>query len=107
MKFSLLRSCVKSKNKSGETVGIRRRTEGNLYVIHEIKSHSCLPTKEEGNDLCHKRLGHLNHKSMRKLINYKSIIDLPYFKRDRDSECSTCQKGKKAQIPYKVKGYTT
>ena len=95
------------RDKEGNTVVAGKRTPENLYVIDESNTHSCLLSKDEENDLWHRRLGHLCQKNMRKLVRCKAIRDLPDIKRDDDRVCSACQKGKKAIDSYKSKVYTT
>ncbi|MGM5101742.1 GAG-pre-integrase domain-containing protein, partial [Escherichia coli] len=55
------------KSKEGNTVAAGKRIVGNLYVIDEDKTNSCLLTKVEENQLWHRRLGHLTQKNMKKL----------------------------------------
>ena len=71
------------KSKEGNTVVAEKRTARNLYMIDEDKTRSCLLTKEEENQLWHRRLGHLSQKNMRKLTTTHAIRDIPDLRRER------------------------
>ena len=76
-------------------------------MIDKDKTSSCLLTKEEENQLWHRRLGHLSQKNMRKLTITHAIRDDPDLKREREYDCSACSKGKYVRKQYKTKEFSS
>lgn len=96
---------VKS-SKNGEIIAKGTRNKKDLYLIDE-KENTCLLSTADENTLWHKRLGHINQKSMRELVKNKAVSNLPELKRDKDSVCSTCQRGKLANTSHKLKEHNS
>ncbi|GJR86430.1 ribonuclease H-like domain-containing protein, partial [Tanacetum coccineum] len=59
-------------------------------------------TLDESN-LCHRRLGHLNFKTMNKLVRGNLVRGLPSKLFENDHTCVACQKGKQQKASYKTK----
>nr|GEU29452.1 ribonuclease H-like domain-containing protein [Tanacetum cinerariifolium] len=59
-------------------------------------------TLDESN-LWHKRLGHINFKTMNKLMRGNLIRDLPSKLFENDHTCISCKKGKQHKASYKTK----
>ncbi|KAJ9547205.1 hypothetical protein OSB04_019748 [Centaurea solstitialis] len=73
----------------------------NLLSISQLcdKNHSLL-LKEE---LWHKRLSHLNFKTINQLCINNLVIGLPDFRYTKVSLCSACEKGKQTRASFKSK----
>ena len=100
------KGCTVKKAGSAIVVAKGSRTEGNLYQLGD-KDDACLIGVEDQNQLWHRRLGHINQKSMRELSTQKAVSDLPEMRRDRETVCEACQKGKMAQFPHRVKEHNS
>nr|GEU77252.1 retrovirus-related Pol polyprotein from transposon TNT 1-94 [Tanacetum cinerariifolium] len=59
-------------------------------------------TNDESN-LCHRRLGHINFKTMNKLVKRNLVRGLPLKIFENDHTCVACQKGKQHKASYKSK----
>nr|GEV03029.1 putative ribonuclease H-like domain-containing protein [Tanacetum cinerariifolium] len=59
-------------------------------------------TTDESN-LCHKRLGHINYKTMNKLVKGILVRGLPSKIFENNHGCVACQKGKQHKASYKAK----
>nr|GEX21926.1 hypothetical protein [Tanacetum cinerariifolium] len=90
---------------------LRTPWQHNMYSIDliNIVSHqdlTCLVAKASGNEcnLWHRRLGHLNFKTMNKLVRHNLVRGLPTKCFENDHNCTTCLKGKqhKASCKYKL-----
>ena len=66
-------------------------------VVDSINKNSTSVYLLESNDLCHARLGHVNYKALRKLVNLEV---LHAFKCDK-SKCEICVESKFVKHPYK------
>lgn len=95
------------KRENGNTVVAGKKDRWDLYVIDENKTHNYHITKVEENELWHRRLGHLNQKNMRWLVNCKAIRDILDIRRDREHVCSACLHEKYTRFHYKVKEYSS
>ena len=51
--------------------------------------------------LWHQKLGHLNLKSMKKIISEEAIRGLPKMKIEEGRICGECQIGKQTKLPHK------
>nr|GFA67182.1 hypothetical protein [Tanacetum cinerariifolium] len=82
----------------------------NMYSIslNNIASHkdlTCLVAKASADEciLWHKRLGHLNVKTMNKLVRHNLVRGLPTKSFDNDHTCTACLKGKQHKASCKSK----
>ncbi|GJW61963.1 putative ribonuclease H-like domain-containing protein [Tanacetum coccineum] len=66
---------------------------------------TCLFAKATSDEskLWHRRLGHLNFKTMNKLVKGKLVRGLPSKLFENDQTCVACQKGKQHRASYKFK----
>nr|GEV98237.1 putative reverse transcriptase domain-containing protein [Tanacetum cinerariifolium] len=66
---------------------------------------TCLFAKatEDGSKLWHRRLGHLNFKTINKLVNGNLVRGLPSKIFKNDQSCAACQKGKQYRASCKTK----
>nr|GEV46424.1 hypothetical protein [Tanacetum cinerariifolium] len=67
------------------------------------KVHSATAAFENLNWLWHKRLAHLNLKTINKLEKQNLVIRLPSLVYSKDKPCSTCEKGKHRRASFKTK----
>src|ERR1044072_5238622 len=87
-----------------ETVKKGARSKDNFYMWmsqEDCKMTRCLLTKEDEVKLWHKKLGHLNLKSMRRIISEEVVRGLPKMKIDEGKICGECQIGKHTKMPHK------
>ncbi|GJS42466.1 retrovirus-related pol polyprotein from transposon TNT 1-94 [Tanacetum coccineum] len=81
-----------------------------VYVLDMTSSaqESCFFAKafENLNWLWHKRLAHLNFKTINKLEKQNFVIGLPSLVYSKDKPCSSCEKGKHHRAIFKTK-YTS
>ncbi|GJT77166.1 putative ribonuclease H-like domain-containing protein [Tanacetum coccineum] len=95
--------------KGGKITGKVPR-KNNMYSV-DLKSIvpkgglTCLFAKATSDEskLWHKRLGHLNFKTMNKLVKGKLVRGLPSKLFENDQTCVACQKGKQHRASYKSK----
>nr|GFC85273.1 putative ribonuclease H-like domain-containing protein [Tanacetum cinerariifolium] len=75
----------------------------NNIVPH--KDLTCLVAKASADEciLWHRRLGHLNVKTMNKLVRHNLVRGLPTKSFDNDHTCTACLKGKKHKASCKSK----
>ncbi|GJR94651.1 retrovirus-related pol polyprotein from transposon TNT 1-94 [Tanacetum coccineum] len=78
-----------------------------VYVLDMTSSdqESCFFAKasEDLNWLWHKRLAHLNFKTINKLAKQNLVIGLPSLVYSKDKPCSSCEKGKHHRVSFKTK----
>ncbi|GJT82279.1 retrovirus-related pol polyprotein from transposon TNT 1-94 [Tanacetum coccineum] len=78
-----------------------------VYVLDMTSpaQESCFFAKafENLNWLWHKRLAHLNFKTINKLAKQNLVIDLPLLVHSKDKPCSSCEKGKHHRANFKTK----
>nr|GEY00423.1 ribonuclease H-like domain-containing protein [Tanacetum cinerariifolium] len=76
-----------------------------LHNVVPSKGLTCLFTKAsiDESNLWHKRLGHINFKTMNKLVKGNLVRGLPSKIFDNDHSCVTCQKGKHHKATCKAK----
>ncbi|GJT69218.1 retrovirus-related pol polyprotein from transposon TNT 1-94 [Tanacetum coccineum] len=81
--------------------------ERDVYVLDMTSSaqESCFFAKasENLNWLWHKRLAHLNFKTINKLAKQNLVIGLPSLVYSKDKPCSSCEKGKHHRASFKTK----
>ncbi|GKB23549.1 retrovirus-related pol polyprotein from transposon TNT 1-94 [Tanacetum coccineum] len=94
VQFDEKRGAIFNSNK--EVVMIAQRVR-DVYVLDMTSStqESCLFAKafENLNWLWHKRLAHLNFKTINKLAKQNLVIGLPSLVYSKDKPCSSCEKG--------------
>nr|GEY13592.1 hypothetical protein [Tanacetum cinerariifolium] len=77
----------------------------NLKSVVPTRGLTCLfvkATTDESN-LWHKRLGHINYKTMNKLVRENLVRGLPSKIFENNHGCVACQKGKQHKASYKAK----
>ncbi|GKA28301.1 retrovirus-related pol polyprotein from transposon TNT 1-94 [Tanacetum coccineum] len=93
-------------NSNKEIVMIDPRVR-DVYVLDMTYSaqESCFLAKasENLNWLWHKRLAHLNFKTIHKLAKQNLVIGLPSLVYSKDKPCSSCEKGKHYSSSFKTK----
>ncbi|GJZ57685.1 putative ribonuclease H-like domain-containing protein, partial [Tanacetum coccineum] len=89
---------------------LRTPRQQNMYVVDlkDIVPHknlTCLIAKASVNEsmLWHRRLGHLNFKTMNKLVRNNLVIGLPSKIFENDHSCVDCLKGKQHKASCKSK----
>ncbi|GJS54453.1 retrovirus-related pol polyprotein from transposon TNT 1-94 [Tanacetum coccineum] len=102
--FTKKRGTIFNSNK--EIVMIAPRVR-DVYVLDMTSSaqESCFFAKasENLNWLWHKRLAHLNFKTINKLAKQNLVIGLPSLVYSKDKPCSSCEKGKHHRASFKTK----
>ena len=84
------------------------RSKDNCYMLlpqEECKVSRCFLSKEDEVKLWHKKLGHLNLKSMRKIISEEAVRGLPKMKIEQGKICGECQIGKQTKMPEVTTSY--
>ncbi|GJZ17645.1 retrovirus-related pol polyprotein from transposon TNT 1-94 [Tanacetum coccineum] len=103
-KFDEKRGTIFNSNK--EVVMIAPRVR-DVYVLDMTSStlDSCFFFKasENLNWLWHKRLAHLNFKTINKLAKQNLVIGLPSLVYSKDKPCPSCEKGKHHRASFKTK----
>ena len=100
--------CKLIDDESKQVVLIAKR-KGNLYVVDRTtaQTDACLMVSQtaslETGWLWHKRLSHLNFKTLNKLSTKKLVVGLPSMTFRKDGLCSACQLGKQAKTSFKSK----
>ncbi|GJU17292.1 retrovirus-related pol polyprotein from transposon TNT 1-94 [Tanacetum coccineum] len=93
-------------NSNKEIVMIAPRVR-DVYVLDMTSSaqESCFFVKASKNLnwLWHKRLAHLNFKTINKLAKQNLVIGLPSLVYSKDKPCSSCEKGKHHRASFKTK----
>ena len=95
-------------NESKQTVLVARR-KGSLYVADwaSATTEECIMVSQSGHTeehwLCHKRMSHLNFKTLNKLAKKELVVGLPKTTFRKDGICSACQMGKQSKISFKSK----
>ncbi|GKB21622.1 retrovirus-related pol polyprotein from transposon TNT 1-94, partial [Tanacetum coccineum] len=104
VQFDEKRETIFNSNK--EVVMIAPRVR-DVYVLDMTSSaqESCFFAKafENLNWLWHKRLAHLNFKTINKLAKQNLVIGLPSLVYSKDKPCSSCEKGKRHRASFKTK----
>nr|GEV38529.1 uncharacterized mitochondrial protein AtMg00810-like [Tanacetum cinerariifolium] len=79
-----------------------------LKYIVPIGDLTCLFTKATSDEskLWHRRLGHLNFKTMNKLVKGNLVRDLPSKLFENDETCVACQKGKQHKASFVTDDYS-
>ncbi|GJU88422.1 retrovirus-related pol polyprotein from transposon TNT 1-94 [Tanacetum coccineum] len=92
---------------SNKEVGMIAPRVRDVYILDMTSSlqQSCFFAKasESLNRLWHKRLAHLNFKTINQLAKQNLVIGLPSFVYSKDKPCSSCEKGKHHRANFKTK----
>ncbi|KAJ9546782.1 hypothetical protein OSB04_019325 [Centaurea solstitialis] len=102
--FSKKKCKVKNRRKEVILTGVRR---ADIYIINMNTStdNFCFVSRAstDTNWLWHKRLSHLNFKTLNQLCIDNLVISLPDFCYTKVSLCSACEKGKQTRASFKSK----
>nr|GEX26055.1 hypothetical protein [Tanacetum cinerariifolium] len=89
---------------------LRVPRENNMYNVNlknivPSRDLTCLFAKEtiDESNLWHKRLGHINFKTMKKLVKGNFVRGLPTKVFENDNTYVACKKGKQQRASYKIK----
>ncbi|KAJ9545264.1 hypothetical protein OSB04_024971 [Centaurea solstitialis] len=102
----LLKKKCKVKNRRKEVIltGVRH---ADIYIINMNTStdNLCFVSRasSDTNWLWHKRLSHLNFKTINQLCINNLVVGLPDFRYTKVSLCSSCEKGKQTRASFKSK----
>ncbi|XP_022860417.1 uncharacterized protein LOC111380966 [Olea europaea var. sylvestris] len=77
------------------------RTSDNCYGVLPNSNYVCRSAKIDVNELCHKRLGHLNYKSLVHLAKKELVDGLPKIGPSENVVCGPCQLGKQLKGSHK------
>ncbi|KAJ9547779.1 hypothetical protein OSB04_020322 [Centaurea solstitialis] len=105
-KVSFSKKKCKVKNRRKEVIlnGVRH---ADIYIINMNTStdNFCFVSRAstDMNWLWHKRLSHLNFKTLNQLCINNLVIGLPDFRYTKESLCSACEKGKQTRASFKSK----
>nr|GEV87760.1 retrovirus-related Pol polyprotein from transposon TNT 1-94 [Tanacetum cinerariifolium] len=104
IKFDEKRGTIFNSNKVVLMIALRVR---DVYVLDMTSSaqESCFFAKASDNLnwLWHKRLAHLNFKTINKMVKQNLVIGLPLLVYSKDKPCSSCDKGKHHRDSVKTK----
>ncbi|KAJ9557303.1 hypothetical protein OSB04_011917 [Centaurea solstitialis] len=105
-KVSFSKKKCKVKNRKKEVIlnGVRH---ADIYIINMNTStdNFCFVSRAstDMNWLWHKRLSHLNFKTLNQLCINNLVIGLPDYRYTKESLCSACEKGKQTRASFKSK----
>ncbi|XP_022870546.1 uncharacterized protein LOC111389800 [Olea europaea var. sylvestris] len=77
------------------------RTSDNCYGVLPNSNYVCRSAKIDVSELWHKRLGHLNYKSLEQLAKKELIDGLPKIVPSENVVCGPCQLGKQLKRSHK------
>ncbi|KAJ9544835.1 hypothetical protein OSB04_024542 [Centaurea solstitialis] len=102
--FSKKKCKVKNRRKEVILTGVRHAY---IYIINMNTStdNFCFVSRasSDTNWLWHKRLSHLNFKTINQLCINNLVVGLPDFRYTKVSLCSACEKGKQTRASFKSK----
>ncbi|KAJ9544847.1 hypothetical protein OSB04_024554 [Centaurea solstitialis] len=102
--FSKKKCKVKNRRKEVILTGVRH---ADIYIINMNTStdNFCFVSRasSDTNWLWHKRLSHLNFKTLNQLCINNLVIGLPDLRYTKVSLCSACEKGKQTRASFKSK----
>ncbi|KAJ9541629.1 hypothetical protein OSB04_028135 [Centaurea solstitialis] len=102
--FSKKKCKVKNRRKEVILTGVRH---ADIYIINMNTStdNFCFVSRAstDMNWLWHRRLSHLNFKTLNQLCINNLVIGLPDFRYTKESLCSACEKGKQTRGSFKSK----
>ena len=87
--------------------GLRSPDNCYLWSAPQTPSPSCLLSRADVTDLWHKRLGHLNLRSLGQLVSKEAVRRLPELKIKEERICGQCQVGKQVRASHKKVDYLT
>ena len=92
------KKCVKVFRSDNLKLVFVGHVENNLYVADFSKennlSHTCLKASSDMGWLWHRRLGHVNMRNLKRLLNGDHIVGLTDVTFEKDRVCSSCIAGK-------------
>ncbi|KAL8110097.1 hypothetical protein AgCh_025993 [Apium graveolens] len=101
-------ACVVT-NKRSNTVVLTGVRKGNVYLADfnssNAESVTCLLSKASQDEswLWHKKLSHLNFKTMNELVKKELVRGIPLVEFSKDGLCDACQKGKQIKASFTKK----
>ncbi|KAJ9565966.1 hypothetical protein OSB04_001932 [Centaurea solstitialis] len=102
--FSKKKCKVKNRRKEVILTGVR---QADIYIINMNTStdYFCFVSRASTDTkwLWHKRLSHLNFKTLNQLCINNLVVGLPDFRYTKVSLCSACEKGKQTRASFKSK----
>ncbi|CAJ2667397.1 unnamed protein product [Trifolium pratense] len=103
MKVNFTKNECLVSNNGGDILMRGVRSKDNCYLwipLEEANVSTCLLTKNEEVKLWHKKLGHLNLKSMKRVISEEAIRGLPSLQIQEGNICGECQIGKQTKVSH-------
>ena len=102
VKFSQKECLVVNENQEVLMRGARSKDNCYMWVSQEECNMSrCLISKEDEVKLWHQKLGHLNLKSMKRIISEEAIRGMPKLRIEEGRICGECQIRKQTKISHK------
>ncbi|GJU31285.1 retrovirus-related pol polyprotein from transposon TNT 1-94 [Tanacetum coccineum] len=104
VQFDEKRGTIFNSNKEVVMIASRVRDVYDLDMTSSAQE-SCFFAKasENLNWIWHKRLAHLNFKTINKLAKQNLVVGLPLLVYSKDKPCSSCEKGKHHRASFKTK----
>jgi len=87
-------------NKSERCVMEGSRSSDNCYML--TFPVAFLKTSLDDTKLWHEKLGHLNYRNLRKIVNIGAVRGVPKLKPESNEVCGPCQIGKQKKVSHKV-----
>ncbi|CAJ2661762.1 unnamed protein product [Trifolium pratense] len=103
MKVNFTKNECLVSNNGGDILMRGVRSKDNCYLwipLEEANVSTCLLTKNEEVKLWHQKLGHLNLKSMKRVISEEAIRGLPSLQIQEGNICGECQIGKQTKVSH-------
>ncbi|KAI3443670.1 hypothetical protein Pfo_000335 [Paulownia fortunei] len=75
-----------------------KRSVDNCYLLKHEKS--CLNVTHDETEIWHQKLGHLNFKSLSKLVNTGTVLGVPKLSKKKDGVCGPCQLEKQKHVSH-------
>ncbi|XP_019188855.1 PREDICTED: uncharacterized protein LOC109183091 [Ipomoea nil] len=75
-----------------------KRSSDNCYIL--TNDSYCYRSSIKESKLWHQKLGHLNYRSLEKLIKIEGVRGLPSIKVEKAGVCSACQAGKQTRAAH-------
>ncbi|XP_057444286.1 uncharacterized protein LOC130736472 [Lotus japonicus] len=100
---------VKNKNKDVLMRGARSKDNCYMWTSETTSlSARCLMSKEDEVRIWHQKLGHLNLKSMKRIVAEEAVKGIPKLKIQEGKVCGECQIGKQVKMSHqKLQHLTT
>ncbi|XP_022891908.1 uncharacterized protein LOC111406762 [Olea europaea var. sylvestris] len=86
---------------SGDVVLEGVRTSDNCYKVLPNSNYVYSSAKIDMSELWHQRLGHVNYRSLFKLVKKKIVDGLPKIDQSENVVCKPCQQGKQLRMNHK------